>query len=164
MLLDRFRSLIVVLTLASTFVIYGTMSVGLAAETVASEESNAANQPWAVFWVSSLSRAMAACDLIFEAADRFDLAETLEDRLKDYHAFAGIARLGFGCPRFEMRARHAFFNRREARLKARTLMPDTADVQLLEARDLALYGRPDGPTFQHLFESLHAAALPADEI
>lgn len=63
-----------------------------------------------------------------------------------------------------MRARHAFFNRREARLKARTLMPDTADVQLLEARDLALYGRPDGPTFQHLFESLHAAALPADEI
>ena len=92
MLLDRFRSLIVALALASTFVVYGTMSVGLAAETVAPEESNAANQPWAVFWVSSLSRAMAACDLIFEAADRFDLAESLEDRLKDYHAFAGIDR------------------------------------------------------------------------
>ena len=64
----------------------------------------------------------------------------------------------------EQRARHAFASRREARLKARTLMSDAADVHLLEARDLALYGRPDGPTFESLFQSLHASALPTDEI
>ena len=64
----------------------------------------------------------------------------------------------------EQRARHAFASRREARLKARTLMSDAADVHLLEARDLALYGRPDGPTFESLFQSLHTSALPTDDI
>lgn len=64
----------------------------------------------------------------------------------------------------EQRARDAFSDRRDARLKARSLMPDAADVHLLEARDLAIYGHPDGPTFDSLFQTLHTSALPADEI
>ncbi|MBM4076132.1 MAG: hypothetical protein FJ267_10845, partial [Planctomycetes bacterium] len=44
------------------------------------------------FCISSLSRAMAACDLIFDSVDRSDLAESMEDRLKDYRAFSGIDR------------------------------------------------------------------------
>ena len=92
MLLDRFRSRVTVLALATAIVVCGTVPVGFAADAIAAQKPDAANQPWAVFWVSSLGRTMAACDLIFEAADRPDLAESLEDRLKDYQAFAGIDR------------------------------------------------------------------------
>ncbi len=55
-------------------------------------ESEVATKPWASFWVSSIGRALAACDLIFESVDRPDLAESLEDRLGDYQAFRGIDR------------------------------------------------------------------------
>ena len=46
-------------------------------------ESEVATRPWASLWVSSIGRALAACDLIFESVDRPDLAESLEDRLAD---------------------------------------------------------------------------------
>ena len=72
MLLDRFRSRVNVLALATAIVVCGTVPVGFAADAIAAQKPDTANQPWAVFWVSSLGRTMAACDLIFEAADRAD--------------------------------------------------------------------------------------------
>ena len=55
-------------------------------------EIEVATRPWASFWVSSIGRVLAACDLVFESVDRPDLAESLEDRLGDYRAFGGIDR------------------------------------------------------------------------
>lgn len=57
-----------------------------------SAEDSTPTSPWASLWISSLGRAMAACDLIFESVQRPDLADSLEDRLTDYRAFAGIDR------------------------------------------------------------------------
>ena len=55
-------------------------------------ETEVATRPWASLWVSSIGRALASCDLIFESVDRPDLADSLEDRLGDYRAFGGIDR------------------------------------------------------------------------
>lgn len=92
MLLVRFRWMTCVLMFLSTSVVSVPATSCTAADGLATKEVEAATQPWASFWVSSLSRAMAACDLIFESADRLDLADSMEDRLKDYQAFAGIDR------------------------------------------------------------------------
>jgi hypothetical protein len=51
-----------------------------------------AERPWVTAWVSSLARAMAACDVVYESVNRHDLSETLEDRLTEYRAFRGIDR------------------------------------------------------------------------
>jgi hypothetical protein len=37
-----------------------------------------------------------------------------------------------------------------ARLEARAMMADPMEVELLRARDMALYGNTDGPTFAFL--------------
>ena len=68
----------------------GSQSNSLRAADVS--EAEVATRPWASLWVSSIGRALAACDLIFESVDRPDLAESLEDRLADYRAFGGIDR------------------------------------------------------------------------
>jgi hypothetical protein len=42
--------------------------------------------------------------------------------------------------------------RHTARLEARAMMADPTEVELLRARDMALYGNADGPTFAFLVE------------
>ena len=42
--------------------------------------------------------------------------------------------------------------RHAARLAARAMMTDPRAVELLRMRDLAIYGNPDGPTFEFLVE------------
>ena len=63
----------------------------------------------------------------------------------------------------ELRARHAHTARHQARLEARRLMTNPAEVQLLEDRDRAKYGHPDGPTFAQLLAAGTAAGLSNDE-
>lgn len=44
------------------------------------------------------------------------------------------------------------------------MMSDPADVELLQQRDVAVYGNPDGPTFGFLVEKLSEAGLEGDMI
>jgi len=62
------------------------------------------------------------------------------------------------------RAEAAWRIRYEARLEARSMMADPAEVELLRARDMAKYGNPDGPPFEFLVERLQAAGLEGDAI
>jgi hypothetical protein len=62
------------------------------------------------------------------------------------------------------RAEAAWRIRHEARIKARSMMTDPAEVELLRARDVAKYGSPDGPTFEFLVERLKEAGLEEDRI
>jgi hypothetical protein len=39
------------------------------------------------------------------------------------------------------------------------MMADPTDVELLRARDMAVYGNPDGPTFEFLIEQGRQAGL-----
>jgi hypothetical protein len=52
----------------------------------------------------------------------------------------------------EAQARRAFDMRRDARLTARAMMGDLAEVERLRARDVEKYGYPDGPTFEQLMK------------
>jgi hypothetical protein len=62
------------------------------------------------------------------------------------------------------RAEMAWRIRHESRLRARSMMADPADVELLRQRDVAVYGNPDGPTFGFLVEKLSEAGLEGDAI
>jgi hypothetical protein len=62
------------------------------------------------------------------------------------------------------RAEAAWRIRHEARIKARSMMTDPVEVDLLRARDIAKYGSPDGPTFGFLVERLKEAGLEEDRI
>jgi hypothetical protein len=64
----------------------------------------------------------------------------------------------------QARAEAAWRIRHEARIEARSMMTDPAEVELLRARDLAKYGRPNGPTFDFLVERLKEAGLEEDKI
>jgi len=64
----------------------------------------------------------------------------------------------------EERARRAFGIRHDARLTARAMMSDSADVELLRRRDQAKYGHPDGPTFEELVEKGKAAGKTGDAV
>ena len=57
------------------------------------------------------------------------------------------------------RAEKAWSFRHTARLEARAMMADPTDVELLRARDMAVYGNPDGPTFEFLVEQGCRAGL-----
>ncbi len=57
------------------------------------------------------------------------------------------------------RAQAAWGIRHEARLAARALMADPVEVELLRARDMAIYGDPDGPAFEFLVEVLKEAGF-----
>src|SRR5437867_3310735 len=61
------------------------------------------------------------------------------------------------------RAQRAWQLRHTARLQARARM-DAAEVQLLRARDQALYGDPDGPTFEYFVERGKRAGLTEDAV
>jgi hypothetical protein len=57
------------------------------------------------------------------------------------------------------RAEKAWSIRHTARLEARAMMSDPTEVELLRARDMAIYGNPDGPTFEFLVEQGRRAGL-----
>lgn len=63
----------------------------------------------------------------------------------------------------EQRARHAFAIRHDARLKAREFMRDKAEVILLQARDKAKYGNPDGPDFDYLVAQNRKKGMQGDD-
>lgn len=50
------------------------------------------------------------------------------------------------------RAHAAWQMRHDARLLARAMMKDEAEVEALRARDQEKYGNPEGPTFEYLVE------------
>lgn len=56
------------------------------------------------------------------------------------------------------RAQEAWHLRHTARLDARAMM-DPTEAELLRARDLAVYGHPDGPTFEYLVKRGREAGL-----
>lgn len=62
------------------------------------------------------------------------------------------------------RAKMAWRVRHEARLQARSMMADPAEVELLRARDMAISGNPDGPAFEFLVEKLKEAGLEENEL
>ena len=64
----------------------------------------------------------------------------------------------------EARAQAAFQTRREARMTARAMMQDAAEVAALEARDREKYGAPDGPTFLYLVEKAQQNGLAGDAV
>jgi hypothetical protein len=64
----------------------------------------------------------------------------------------------------EERARRAFRIRHEARVTARAMMKDPAEVRLLEARDQQKYGHPDGPTFDELVARQKDKGLAGDAV
>lgn len=42
------------------------------------------------------------------------------------------------------------------------MMPNPAEAELLRQRDVAVYGDPDGPTFEFLVEKLRQAGFDGD--
>lgn len=62
------------------------------------------------------------------------------------------------------RAEKAWRIRHDARLKAREMMADPMEVELLRQRDIAEYNNPDGPSFVYLIEQSKRAGLEGDSI
>lgn len=59
-------------------------------------------------------------------------------------------------------ARRAYDLRHAARMTARAMMSDPAELAALQERDRAKYGNPDGPTFEWLLERAAAKGLTGD--
>lgn len=64
----------------------------------------------------------------------------------------------------EERARRAFATRHDARVTARAMMKDPAEVRDLERRDQEKYGHPDGPTFDDLVAHQRKKGLVGDAV
>jgi hypothetical protein len=64
----------------------------------------------------------------------------------------------------QVRAHRAWEIRHNARLRARAMMAKQHEIKLLQKRDLAKYGNPDGPPFDFLVESNEKLGLVGDEI
>ncbi|WP_395849903.1 hypothetical protein [Cystobacter fuscus] len=64
----------------------------------------------------------------------------------------------------EQRARKAAGIRHEARIEARGMMENKADVDALRARDMKEYGNPDGPTFDDLVNKAKAKGHEGDAV
>jgi len=62
------------------------------------------------------------------------------------------------------RARKAWETRHNARLLARDMMLDKEEVEGLRARDLKLYGDPNGPTFEDLLREAEMLRLIGDKV
>jgi hypothetical protein len=60
------------------------------------------------------------------------------------------------------RARRAYDARLAARQQARRMMGDSKELEVLRRRDLAKYGKEDGPTFEQLLEKHSRRGLPDD--
>ncbi|MEL7422400.1 MAG: hypothetical protein AAFN81_05385 [Bacteroidota bacterium] len=63
----------------------------------------------------------------------------------------------------ETRAHRAYELRHEARVNARYLMTDKAMVKVLQDRDMAKYGNPNGPTFEYLLKKNTDNGLTVEE-
>ena len=61
------------------------------------------------------------------------------------------------------RARRAFEVRRKLRLKAREMMEDPFEAELLRKRDLKKYGNPDGPSFEQLLQNKTIRGLSEED-
>lgn len=61
------------------------------------------------------------------------------------------------------RAYKAYILRHNARVHARYMMPNKEEVALLQKRDLAKYGNPDGPTFETLLEKNQAKGMTLEQ-
>jgi hypothetical protein len=61
------------------------------------------------------------------------------------------------------RARRAWRIRRDARLRARSMMENPDEVEMLRSRDRELYGDPNGPTFGRLLGDLQLGGASTDE-
>lgn len=68
-----------------------------------------------------------------------------------------------GVPAAE-RAQRAFQMRKDARLLARAMMTDAAEVEALRRRDQEKYGTPDGPTFDWLVAHQREKGITGDAI
>ena len=64
----------------------------------------------------------------------------------------------------EERGRRAFQIRHDARMTARAMMKDPAEVELLRARDREKYGGPDGPSFDQLVAHEKEKGLAGDAV
>jgi|SRR5580700_9617252 hypothetical protein len=64
----------------------------------------------------------------------------------------------------EERALRAWQIRHDARLQARSMMADPAEIDDLGERDRRLYGNPDGPTFDQLVQESLQRGLRRDEV
>lgn len=62
------------------------------------------------------------------------------------------------------RAEAAWRHRRAARLAARAMMSDRREAELLRARDLKIYGNPDGPTYEFLIAKMIEAGLAGNAV
>lgn len=62
------------------------------------------------------------------------------------------------------RARKASEIRHKARLMGREMMSDKGEVELLRARDLKVYGNPNGPTFEYLTREAERLRLTGDNM
>jgi hypothetical protein len=62
----------------------------------------------------------------------------------------------------EEQARRAYQVRHDARMTARAMMSDPAELAALQERDRAKYGDPDGPTFEWLLERARGKGLEGD--
>lgn len=64
----------------------------------------------------------------------------------------------------EERAKRAYDIRHEARVNARFMMPNQAEVKTLRERDNQKYGNPDGPTFDYLVAKERSKGLKDNQI
>jgi hypothetical protein len=62
------------------------------------------------------------------------------------------------------RAKKAWRIRHDARLKARAMMADPEEVQMLQTRDIVEYGSPDGPSFEFLVRQCQEAGLKGNAV
>lgn len=62
------------------------------------------------------------------------------------------------------RAKKAWRIRHDARLKARGMMVDPEEVEMLEARDAVEYGSGSGPSFEFLVKECQAAGLKGSSV
>ncbi len=76
-------------------------------------------------------------------------------KLNEYWLSQGIS--------LEERALKAYTLRHEARIHARHMMPNKDEVALLQKRDLAKYGNPNGPTFDYLMEKNQGQGMSMEE-
>ena len=62
------------------------------------------------------------------------------------------------------RAQRAWKIRHDARLRARSMMENPSEVEMLRERDRQLYGDPNGPGFEQLVAEGEEQGLAAEEI
>lgn len=62
------------------------------------------------------------------------------------------------------RAKRAWKFRHDKRIEARSFMINEIEVQMLELRDIEVYGTPDGPTFEFLLRRIRSEGLKGNAV